>query len=120
MLIQWYWPKCEYRNRRWGPEPIDSYWLEATKEEAEKHVFPLIDRAKIQLAHQMADRSTGHCHATIKQFDRPYCFLVAVDLSSIEPFEANYPVANLWNGYSPFRKIAEKHISELEVIKSME
>lgn len=118
-MIRWYWPGCTYRERRWNAEPIDCFWVEANREEAERQIFPLLDREKVMLSHEMAAKGHGIAQPA-DGIARPYCFLVAKDLSSIDPFQATYPYANLWNGYSPFREMAEKSLSTMEEIKSME
>ena len=107
MLFRWYWPRCTYRERRWNAEPIDCFWLEATREEAERQLFQLLGQNKVALSNEMAAKGCGITQPTYG-IARPYCFLLAKDLSSIDPFQANYPYANLWNGYSPFREMAER------------
>lgn len=50
---------------------------------------------------------------------RPYCFLVARDSSHVTPMQVHYPFANLWNGYSPFRSIAERQVRKLAELASI-
>ncbi len=118
MLIRCFWPKCDYRNRRRGAEPMDCYWLEATLEEAERHIFPLLDEEKVNKAHKLAARGAGIAEMR-SEVPRLYCFLVAKDLSSIDPFNVAYPFHHMWGAYSPFREMAERHIGNVEEIKLM-
>ena len=115
MIIRVYWPQCDYPNRT---EPIDSFWVEATYEEAEKAIFPFlrpeaIERSKI---HAKEGESIA---SQIGNPLRLYCFLVAQDLSTIAPFHVDYPFHHMWNAYSPFNELPECHINTLEELKTI-
>jgi len=110
MIIRVYWPQC-------GAEPIDSFWVEATYEEAEKAIFPFLTPKAIE--HSKTHAKDGESIALqIGNPPRPYCFLVAQDLSTIDPFHVYYPFHHMWNGYSPFKDIAKYHINALEELKT--
>lgn len=113
MLIRLYWPKCPFRNGSWEQIPIDAYWVECTAQEAEDHVYPLLDEVLVKKSREMASKKCD------LDFDRPYCFLVAKDLSFIDPFFPHYPSANLWNAYSPFRDIEPRDINDLQEIENL-
>jgi hypothetical protein len=49
----------------------------------------------------------------------PFCFLVARDLSSIDPFEVHYPIHPMWNAYSPFESMRPKKIERLEGLERL-
>lgn len=51
---------------------------------------------------------------------RPFCFLVARDLSLIEPHPVHYPFHQLWNAYSHFREMPERSIDELTELKELD
>jgi len=114
MIIRVYWPQRGDRNET---EPIDAFWVEATYEEAEKAIFPF-------LAPEAIERSKTHAKegesiaSQIGNSLRPYCFLVAQDLSTIEPCNVHYPFHHMWNGYSPFKELPECHINTLEELKT--
>lgn len=118
MLVRLFWRKCAYRNKDWGAPPVDCFWVEATKQEAEEVVFQRFTPADQAESRSLADRHS-HMAAMMGAPDHPYCFLVARDLSSIDSFQPHYPIANLWNGYSPFRSIPLKEVSNLEELKSI-
>ncbi|MEP0812705.1 hypothetical protein [Coleofasciculus sp. FACHB-SPT9] len=118
MLVRLYWSQCEYRNFQWGATPVDSFWVEATYEEAEKAIFPFVTPEAIEKSKNYAKRGQ-EIAAQISNPPKPYCFLVAKDLSSIAPFDVHYPFSSMWNGYSPFEEFSECHIETLEQLKNL-
>jgi hypothetical protein len=111
------WKNCTYRNGDWGASPVDAYWVEATKKEAVKYVFPsLLPEAKAASL-LYGKRGVGVANDVGKPA-LPFCFLVAKDLSSIDPHETHYPFSGLWNAYSPFSDVPEFRINSLEELKS--
>jgi len=118
MLIRCLWRNCDYRDKEWGATPIDSFWIEATHEEAKAAVFPYLSPAAIGESHEFAERGK-HIAEQIGNPARPYCFLVARDLSSIDPFHVHYPFHQLWGAYSPFETIPELHIEALEKLEDI-
>lgn len=116
MLIRLYWSQCTLK--RLETEPIDTFWLEATKHEAENLVFPYCSGdliAKSQ-AYGIRDREIA---LRFSNPSRPYCFLIAQDLTTIEPFAVHYPYSPMWQSHSPFKEIVERHITTLEELKSL-
>jgi ribA/ribD-fused uncharacterized protein len=115
MIIRVYWPRCHYRNFQ-KAEPIDAFWVEASYEEAQKAVFPFMTPEAIERSKTHAKDGESIAFQ-IGNPPRPYCFLVAKDLSTIDPFEVHYPFSHMWNGYSPFQGIVEYRINALEELK---
>jgi hypothetical protein len=115
MLVRCYYPQCNFRNTT----PIDSFWVEATYEEAEKAIFPFLTPEEIKKSKTYAEMGQKIA-AKISSPPKPYCFLVAKDLSIINPFEVHYPFSNMWNAYSPFKSLSECYIDTLEELKKLE
>lgn len=116
MRIRYYWRDCNYLNGKWGATPLDAFWVEATQAEAETTIFPLIN-AKTQ----EASLSFARYQAMMRPETRAlqFCFLIARDLSSIDPMDHHYPYSNLWNGDSPFEAIDEINIETLEELRAV-
>jgi hypothetical protein len=112
MIVRCYWPSCDRRQKNEGVPPIDAFWVEATHEEAIQSVFPMLS-PKLQSESERLAARCENLAETISQPPRPFCFLVARDLSSIDPFEVHYPFHHLWNAYSPFRSISEQTITSV-------
>ena len=81
---------------------MDAFWVEATKEEAMTEIFPGLQPNEIEESQKfseqnilLADKLGGPA--------RPYCFLVARDLTTTDPFPVHYPFHQMWNGYSHLR-----------------
>ncbi len=112
MIVRYFWPSCDYRQKNWDATSMDCFWVEATHEEAIQSVFPLLSR-ELELDSEELAAECEDLAKTISQPLRPCCFLVARDLSSIDPFEVHYPSHQLWNGYSPFRSLPDHTITSL-------
>jgi hypothetical protein len=112
MIVRFLWPSCDYRQKNRGAIPIDAFWVEATHEEAIQSVFPILSYEAQSESEQLAAQCE-HLAETDSQPARPYCFLVARDLSSIDPYEAHYPFHHMWNAYSPFRSFPKRTIRSL-------
>ena len=110
MIIKLIWPDCKFRNGSWNNKPVDSYWVECTKEEAQDNIFPFMSEAQIKKSCQIEGDN-------LTKKDQMY-FLVSKDLKSIEPFAWYYPHSGMWNGYCPFRKIDEVIIESLGELKN--
>ena len=108
MLIRSYWPDCDWRDNQHQEIDLDCYWVEATEDEAQAAIFPLLDAQRREQSENFAHQSLSISNHIAADVPRPYCYLVASDLSSIDPFPAHYPFGNLWNGYSPFREVAAR------------
>ena len=115
MLTRLYWTQCTLARSE--SQPIDTFWLEATQKEAEALIFPYCSARTIakSQAYGIRDREIAlkfDCRA------RSYCFLIAQDLSTIEPFAVHYPYSPMWNARSPFKKIVESYFATLEDLKN--
>lgn len=102
MLIRCFWPKCDYRDETQSVHGTDALWVEATAEEAAREVFPLLAPDLIARSESLALRS--RVARDLGTPPRPFCYLVARDLSVVIPLEPHYPVSPMWNAYCPFRK----------------
>jgi hypothetical protein len=98
---------------------IHAFWVEATPAEAEAAVFPHLSADAVAESWRLAEQC-GHLAESLGSPARPFCFLVARGLGSIVPHVVHYPFHQLWNAYSPFRPMAERHIDELEELKDIE
>jgi hypothetical protein len=112
LKIKFYWPRCNFLNKQWVNDEIDSYWIECTSEEAESKIFPYLSLDQIE-------ESKNNCKPTDKQSkdqqiekDRLY-YLISKDLSSIISFPWYYPYSGQWNAYCPFEEIKEVEINDL-------
>jgi hypothetical protein len=38
-----FWRGCRFRRKNYQDTPVDSFWVEATGEEAEKQIFPFLE-----------------------------------------------------------------------------
>jgi hypothetical protein len=112
MIVRSVWPSPDYRHKKWEGSPIDAFWVQATHEEAIESVFPLLSR-ELELESEELAAECEDLAKTVSQPPRPFCFLVARDLSSIEPFEVHYPVHQSWNAYSRFRSLPARTITSL-------
>lgn len=118
MKVRCFWPNCTYRNGDWGAAPVDCFWVEATPEEAAGAVFPLMPAERAAASRELAERY-GQAAALMGNPAAVHCFLVARDLSSIDPHQPHYPIANLWNAYSPFRAMPEVEVSDLSELREL-
>jgi len=115
MQVRCFWRACTFRDKTWGAPPIDAFWVEATEQEARASVFPLIKPEQITESRQLAEQF-GAVAAAIGNPARPFCFLVARDRSSIDPFQPHYPVHQMWNAYSPFEPMPEIFVATLDAL----
>ena len=118
MLIRTFWRSCTHRNNTWSAEPVDAFWVEATREEALAHIFPRLEPEQIEESEQIVRRD-GRAAALLGHPNRPYCFLVARDLSSIDPFAPHYPVHPMWNAYSPFETMPAITVAALADLQTI-
>lgn len=108
MVIRYIWRKCSC----WGLDAIDSFWVEATRQEAKDLVFPFLSKQDIDASLSCAESSQVFVNNFKDNLELyPYCFLVSQNLGMIKPFFAYYPFSNQWNGYSPFEEISESTIN---------
>lgn len=120
MLIRWYWRDCDYRCKKWGAKPFDTFWVEANQEEAESDIFPRLQPNAISESRELAERYKKVTERLRRNHVRPFCFLVAKNLSSIVPFHARYPVHQMWNAYSPFDSMSEKVVASLDELRNLD
>lgn len=97
---------------------MDAFWVEATQEEAINEVFPKLQPAEIVESKEFVERFIQIAKELCNP-PRPYCFLVAQDLSTTDPFHVHYPFHQLWNGYSPFEVMATVDIQSLEEVGTL-
>lgn len=116
MRVRIVWPQCDFRHGKWDAPPLDAYWVEATREDAEALIFPHLDdplRDK-SLTYGLSRRQSAD---PLGATPLPFCFLVACDLSAIEPMDASYPFSSLWNDECPFVLIPEFSVRSLEELR---
>jgi hypothetical protein len=119
MLVRRFWRDCNARGNKAKAEPVDAFWVEATSEEAEAAVFPLLGAAEVAQSRALAEE----CRKLAESRDCPvraFCFLIARDLSTIDPFPVHYPFHHLWNAYSPFESIPARVVVHLEELRGLE
>lgn len=119
VLVRLFWGGDDnYRGKRWVSEPVDAFWVEATADEAEAVVFPHLQAAAVDESRDLAE-DLQNVAEQLGTPARPFCFLVARDLSFIDPFPARYPYHQLWNAYSPFESMPDRMISSLEELQTL-
>jgi len=118
MIVHWFWWDCNFRGKEWGAAPIDAFWVEATREEADNKVLPKLQPAGIDESHKYAEQFI-HLAEELRKPACPYTFLVARDLSTIDPFHVHYPFHQMWNGYTPFEVMEVVNIRLLEEVKTL-
>ncbi len=118
MQVRCYWPKCTNRGNSTDAPAVDAFWVEATQEEAQSSVFPLLTAQQITESRRLAEQF-GDVAKALGAPARAFCYLVACDLSSVDPRPPHYPVHQLWNAYSPFRPIPETTIADLGDLRSI-
>ena len=116
MLVRVYWPNCNCGHRDWGKHRrIDALWVEATQQEAEAELLPFLPP---DVAKQSRAVAQEHSIASaLGEPPRPYCYLVAVDLSVFVPFKASYPFSHMWNAYCPFGEFAPSVLNSLDELR---
>ncbi len=118
MRVRYYWPKCTNRGRSTDAPAIDAFWVEATQQEAEAAVFPSLNPHQVDESRRLAEEFS-HVAKALGDPARAFCYLVARDLSSVDPRPPHYPVHQLWNAYSPFKPISETTIAYLGDLRSI-
>jgi hypothetical protein len=119
VVVRLIWRECNYRCGEWNTLPkIDSFWVEAAEQEAHEKLFPLLTPGQVAESKELSKREP-EAPATLKPPPLPYCFLVARDLSSIDPHESSYPYHHMWNAYTPFEEIRERHIDNLHELREL-
>ncbi|MBM3287419.1 MAG: hypothetical protein FJY88_08740 [Candidatus Eisenbacteria bacterium] len=116
MLVRCFWRDCRYRGTTRNAEPLDCFWVEATPAEAEEAIFPRLGPAAVSESKALAQRFEKLAER-MSVPARPFCFLIARDLSTIDPFHVHYPIHQLWNAYSPFEGMPAKEIMDLDELR---
>lgn len=118
MRVRFFWPDCTYRNHRWGASPVDAFFVEATEQEAAACILPLLPQTGPKEVPPAGDRY-ARAAELMGDRTRTCCFLVARDLSTVDRFSPHYPIANQWNGDSPFRDMPEITITTLTELREI-
>ena len=116
LKIKLYWPQCKRINGKWQDNGIDSYWVECSYEEEQKYVLPYLTPDQVKLTEILWKRQTSEAARVKKDL---ICFLVSKDLKAITPMVWYYPYSGHWNGNSPFIRINETKVTELEELRSI-
>jgi hypothetical protein len=96
------WPDAELLNGEWTKPGKDSYWIEAAADDLDAIVAHASDPDALRAAAQRDHRP-----------EKPYSFLVATDLSSIQSFDPYYPESPQWVNGSPFVEIEPFELRDL-------
>lgn len=96
------WPDAELLNGEWTRPGIDSYWIEAGAEDLDAIAAHAADPDALRAAARRDHRS-----------EKPYSFLVAKDLSSVQSFDPYYPESPQWADGSPFVEIEPFELGDL-------
>lgn len=97
------WPDAELLDGEWTKPGKDSYWVEAGAEDLDAIVAHASDPAALRAAIERDHRA-----------EKPYSFLVAKDLSSIQSFDPYYPESPQWVNGSPFVEIEPLELRDLD------
>jgi hypothetical protein len=116
VIVRLFWRDCRYRHNEWTATRIDAFWVEATLEEAEAAIYPRLTQERVAESKALAERWAEHAKS---RSQTSYCFLVARDLSSIDPHAFHYPFHHMWNAYSPFAEMPERKIEQLEELATI-
>ena len=119
MLIGCFWRDCGFRSKQWGAKAVDAFWVEATQTDAEIYIFPRLEPPAIAESRELAVQAK-ELTEYLGNPARPFCFLVARDLSSIDPFPVDYPFSHMWNAYSPFESMPETAIASLDELQNLD
>jgi hypothetical protein len=98
---------------------VAAFWVEATPAEAEAAISPHLSADVIATSQSLAEEYAGLAER-LGSPARPFCFLVAGELSFIETRTVHYPAHQMWNAYLSFREMLERSIDELEELKELD
>lgn len=105
MIVKLIWPAQEHDR------PVDAFWVECTSKEVTEVLLPRLSAdQRSELASLQQRKQAGEVNTH---------FLIARDLSTIQPMPAIYPYASLWNAYNPFRTIPDLFVATLEAINTI-
>jgi len=105
----------------------DQFWIGCNLEEAMNIFLPLLSQEAIlhykRIVTGQANHDAEYRKAVMDATDADEVFHayfnVSRDASICFPQVPHFPFANLWNGYSPFRKIDTKTIHSLDELKNL-
>lgn len=118
MMVRIYWRNCSLTTKSQDLVQVDAFWVEATHHEANSCIFPFLLPEQIEKSKRLA-LQFENVALDMGNPEHLFCFLVARDLSFIEPMEPHYPIHQLWNGYSPFESMPTEIIDCLESLGTM-
>ncbi|NCB41169.1 MAG: hypothetical protein EOM59_00895 [Clostridia bacterium] len=119
MKIKLYWPDCDYQNKRWDAQKIDSFWVECYLEEAENFVFQYLTPNQIEKSKKHWRLRPASDMGKYNIATACLCYLVSKSLASIEPFPWFYPYSGQWGDGCPFISIEEMVIGELTELEEL-
>jgi len=105
----------------------NQFWIGCTEEEVINIFLPILSEESIQSYIRIQQHANDHDeeywkavkNATgINEIFHAY-FNVSRDTKVCFPEKPHFPFANLWNGYSPFRKMDIKTINSLDELKEL-
>ncbi len=105
----------------------DQFWIGCNEDEAINVFLPLLSKDAIlsynRIVHQKRELGEEYWRAVknatgMNEIFHAY-FNVSRDTKICFPEVPHFPFANLWDAYSPFRKIDIKTISSLEELKDL-
>ncbi|GAB4287455.1 MAG: hypothetical protein Kow0068_13210 [Marinilabiliales bacterium] len=105
----------------------NQFWIGCSEEEAKTIFLPLLSESEKEnykiIAEDIKHKSEAYWNAVkeILNTEEKYhaYFNVSRDLSICYPERPHFPFANMWDGYSPFRKIDQKTIYSLDELKEL-
>jgi hypothetical protein len=118
MIVRCFWRNCSFQKKLQNAGLVDAFWVESTKKEADSCIFPLLQPSQVEKSKRLA-LEFKTVAADMGNPNHPFCFLVARDLSYIEPLEPHYPIHQLWNAYSPFESMQKTTIDNLESLRTV-
>jgi hypothetical protein len=121
MKIRYCWRSCDLScdNRDRDPK-VDAYFVDCcSQQEVDEKVLPYVPPDKLDEVKRLIER---YLDCNRSNLSGPTCahFLVAKDLTFILPHTWNYPIANMWNAYSPFDVVEQVEIESLEELRNLQ
>jgi hypothetical protein len=121
MKIRYYWPRCDLSCDNRDREPkVDAYFVEcSSQQEVDEKVLPYVPPDKLDEVKRLIERYLDYNRSNLSG---PTCahFLIAKNLTFILPHTWSYPIANMWNAYSPFDVVEQIEIESLEDLRTLE
>jgi hypothetical protein len=86
MIVRCFWRNCSFQKKLQNAGLVEAFWVESTKKEADSCIFPLLQPSQVEKSKRLA-LEFKTVAADMGNPNHPFCFLVARDLSYIEPLE---------------------------------